>query len=220
MRFEAEQAPKLALNTFNAILARHPDHTYSREQRATLLLSMGMPKEAIADLDRLLEMDKPNTDLLPVRASAYLQAGQPERAIADYDAALTLHPQQFALLIGRANAYALAGHDSAALRDYDTVLGPVAGKPRYALGGIDLVKYRMQRAFVLVRLNRLSDAVSETMSAVNDGGRAAILRAQLFLRQNGFPQTPLDGRDSTSLRTALQACFGLKSCFERISDEL
>jgi hypothetical protein len=30
----------------------------------------------------------------------------------------------------------------------------------------------------------------------------------------------LDGRDSDGLRQSLQACFGLNSCFQRISEEL
>jgi hypothetical protein len=29
----------------------------------------------------------------------------------------------------------------------------------------------------------------------------------------------LDGHDSDELRQSLQACFGLNSCFEKISDE-
>jgi hypothetical protein len=71
-----------------------------------------------------------------------------------------------------------------------------------------------------VHLKRFADAAAEMASALNTGGKPAVLRAQIFLRHNGFPQTPLDGRDSDGLRESLQACFGLNSCFQRISEEL
>jgi hypothetical protein len=54
------------------------------------------------------------------------------------------------------------------------------------------------------------------MAAALATEKSSVLRAQIFLRQNGFGDLPLDGRDSPPLRTALQACFGLQSCFQRI----
>jgi tetratricopeptide (TPR) repeat protein len=220
VRLELQQTPEAALRAFNDILSRHPDHAFSREARAKLALSMGMPADAIADLSILLAGANPKTELLPLRATAYVQINKPELAIADYTRAMAEHPQQLDLLSGRAIAYALAGDDTAALADLDTILGPIGGTPRYAIGGDQLIQYRTQRAFVFRRLKRFADAATEMINALNDGGRAAVLRAQIFLRHNGFPETPLDGRDSDTLRTALQACFGLNSCFARISDEL
>jgi hypothetical protein len=113
-----------------------------------------------------------------------------------------------------------AGDGAAALRNLDTILGPIDGAPNYALGGDQLAKFRTARAFLLVRLKRFADATTEMVNALNAGGRTALLRAQNFLRNNGFPETQLDGRDSDSLRSPLQACFGLYSCFTRISEEL
>jgi tetratricopeptide (TPR) repeat protein len=217
---ELQQNPDTALDAFSEILARHPDHAFSRLARAKLLLSMAQPQNAIADLDVLLADDGTDSALLPLRATAYLQINEPERAIADYTKALAEHPEQLELVTGRATAAMLAGDDNAALADFDTILGPVGGASRYALGGDQLAKYRTQRAFIFVHLKRFADAAAEMANALDAGGRPAVLRAQIFLRHNGFPQTPLDGRDSDGLRESLQACFGLNSCFERISEEL
>jgi tetratricopeptide (TPR) repeat protein len=217
---ELEQNPDAALEAFNGILTRYPDHAFSRLARAKLLLSLAQPRNAIADLDVLLAGDGADTALLPLRAAAYLQINEPERAIADYTKALAAHPEQLELVLGRATAAMLAGDDNAALADFDTILGPVGGASRYAIGGDQLAKYRTQRAFVFVHLKRFADAATEMANALDAGGRPAVLRVQIFLRHNGFPQTPLDGRDSDGLRQSLQACFGLNSCFQRISEEL
>ena len=217
---ELDQNPDAALDAFSEILARHPDHAFSRLARAKLLLSLAQPQNAIADLDVLLAGDSADTALLPLRAAAYLQINEPDRAIADYTKALAQHPEQLELVLGRATAAMLAGDDNAALADFDTILGPVGGASRYAIGGDQLAKYRTQRAFVFVHMKRFADAATEMANALNAGGRPAVLRAQIFLRHNGFPQTPLDGRDSDGLRQSLQSCFGLNSCFQRISEEL
>jgi tetratricopeptide (TPR) repeat protein len=217
---ELEQNPDAALDAFSEILARHPDHAFSRLARAKLLLSLAQPQNAIADLDVLLAGDAADATLLPLRAAAYLQINEPARAIADYTKALAQHPEQLELVLGRATAAMLAGDDNAALADFDAILGPVGGASRYAIGGDLLAKYRTQRAFVFVHLKRFADAAAEMANALDAGGRPAVLRAQIFLRHNGFPQTPLDGRDSDGLRQSLQACFGLNSCFQRISEEL
>jgi tetratricopeptide (TPR) repeat protein len=217
---ELQQNLDTALDAFSEILARHPDHAFSRLARAKLFLSLAQPQNAIADFDVLLAGDNPDSALLPLRATAYLQINEPERAIADYTKALAEHPEQLELVLGRATAAMLAGDDNAALADFDTILGPVGGVSRYAIGGDQLAKYRTQRAFVFVHLKRFADAAAEMAHALDAGGRPAVLRAQIFLRHSGFPQTPLDGRDSDGLRQSLQACFGLNSCFQRISEEL
>jgi tetratricopeptide (TPR) repeat protein len=181
---------------------------------------MGRAKRANADLDVLLADDNPRAILWSLRASAYLGMNEPQRAIADLNKAMDDDPGRFDLLTKRATAYELAGNWAAALRDFDTILGPIGGAPKYALGGDELAKYRTRRAFLLVRFNRFADAASEMANALETGGRTALLRAQLVLLQHGFPETPLDGRDSDSLRSKLQACFGLNSCFVQISEEL
>jgi Tfp pilus assembly protein PilF len=209
-----------ALREFDQILSTHPDHRFSRESRAGLLLTLGRAREAVADLDILLASDHRDAKLLAQRGMANLAAGNPQQAVADITEALKDIPGGYYLLIERAAANEILGDDEAALRDYDTLLGPIGGQPNYAIGGNELAKFRMQRALVSVRLKRFSDAAAEAIAALNVGGRRSLLKAQIFLRQNGFPEIPLDGQSSENLRTAMQACMGLNSCFEKISGSL
>ena len=69
-------------------------------------------------------------------------------------------------------------------------------------------------------LKRFNDAAVEAVNALEAGGRRSFLRAQIFLRQNGFPEVPLDGQPSEDLRKAIQACMALNSCFEKVSGSL
>jgi tetratricopeptide (TPR) repeat protein len=220
VRLQIQSTWRIALREFDAIILQHPDHAFARETRAKLLLSHGRAKEAVADLNALLSGDHQRIDLLALRATAYLAMNEAQQAVTDYTEAMMAQPQRLDLMTGRARAYELAGDDEAALRDLDAILGPLDGKPNYAIDGDLLARYRTERAFLFVRRKRFTDAATEMTNALNAGGRKAVLRAQVFLRQNGFPQTPLDGGDSPALRAALQACFGLDSCFQRISDAL
>jgi predicted Zn-dependent protease len=210
--------PRDAVRLFDRILDEHPDHRFSREQRARLQLTLGFPDKAKADLDVLIA-DKPrDLILLSLRANANMAAGNPKQAVADLTEALSASPDAFSLLITRAMANLLAGDDEATLADFNTLLGPVGGKPNYAIGGDQLAKYQMQRALILVRMKRFSDAATDAVNALNVGGRRSLLRAQIFLRSSGFPEIPLDGQLSEGLKRAMQACMGLNSCFEKISD--
>ncbi|MBR1211151.1 tetratricopeptide repeat protein [Bradyrhizobium sp. JYMT SZCCT0180] len=210
-----------ALRAFDKIVSAHPEHRYSRRSRAQLLINAGRAGDAIADLDVLLAEDSRDPNLLALRGNANIRAGNAWQAVADLTEALKQDPGRYDLVSARAIANEILGDDSAALADYDTLLGPISGgPPKYAIGGDELAKFRMQRAFVSVRLKRFDDAAAEAVSALAAGGRRSFLRAQVFLRQNGFPETPLDGQSSEDLRKAMQACMGLNSCFEKISGSL
>ena len=219
VRMNAREPSEDALREFNNILAKRSDHRFSRDERAKLLMALGRPDAAIADLDILLA-DRQDANLFAQRGAAYISTDHPQQAIDDFDQALKLVPGRFDLLTGRAAAYELAGNDQAALADYDAILGPIDGPPAIIMRESQSAVYHMARAQVLIRLRRFADASSDMMHSVSAGGPRSILRAQVYLRQNGFPQTPLDGRDSPDLRAALQSCFGLNSCFQKISDNL
>lgn len=209
-----------ALRRFDNIVSAHPDHRFSRESRARLELKLGLPQRAVDDLDVLLAGAQRDTNLLSLRAKANVAAGHPQQAVADLTEALKAEPGRFDLLTTRAMANEIVGDDAAALDDYNALLGPIGGRPNYAIGGDQLARYRMQRALVSVRLKRFTDAAAEAVDALNAGGRPSLLKAQIFLRQNGFPEVPLDGRPSDDLKRAMQACMGLNSCFEKVSDSL
>jgi tetratricopeptide (TPR) repeat protein len=219
-RLKSRSWPEAALHEFDDILTKRPDHRFSREERATLLLSLGRPDEALQDLNILLAEGGRDLNLLALRAVGRLAMNDAQGAITDFSEALKESPMGIDLLTGRAMAYEVLGDDQAALRDYDLILGPINGQPNFAIGREQVAKYRTQRALVSIRLKRFADAEADMMNVLNAGGQRSVLRAQIYLRRNGFPETPLDGQDSAGLRAALKSCFGLSSCFEKISDTL
>jgi tetratricopeptide (TPR) repeat protein len=217
---EARPAPTEALAELNAVLAKRPDHIYARLKRAAIHMDNGNTLAEFGDLDFLVKFDPRNVQYRAMRADALMKLHRPAAAVADLTAALELAPQQFSLLTARARAYELAGDDRAALADLNVVLGPVGGPPAYAIGGDQYAHYLAQRAMILVHDHRFAEAAADMANAVTSGGRPAILRAQVLLRQNGFPEVPLDGKDSAQLRSAIAACFGLDSCFAAIKRDI
>jgi tetratricopeptide (TPR) repeat protein len=219
VRLKARSWHDEALKAFDRVLVLRPDHRFAREERATLLMSLGRPKDSIADFDMLLA-DRRDANLLVLRGTARMAARDTPKAIDDFNEALKLSPGRFDILTARAMAFEVSGNDQAALDDYDAILGPVDGQPNIVMRAEQLAGYRAQRARVLVHLNRFADASTEMVNSISAGGRNALLRAQVYLRQNGFPDVPLDGKDSPELRTALKSCFGLNSCFQKVSGPL
>jgi tetratricopeptide (TPR) repeat protein len=216
---EVNGTPADAVREHSQVLAIDPRNRFSRTSRAKIHLWFKEFRAAIYDLDVLL-VEKLDPNFLVMRASALLALNEPEKAIDDYNASLEIEPGRLDILTKRINAFQLLDNDEGALRDLDTILGPVGAKPNYAIGGAELAKMRFQRAHILRRLKRHADAATDAMSAVSGEGVRAVLRAQTFLRQNGFPETPLDGKESDSLRASLRACFGINSCFDKLSETL
>jgi tetratricopeptide (TPR) repeat protein len=207
--------PEELVREYNAILRHDPRHQYSRKARAKVLQSLGRHRDAVADLDVLLAGESDNSDYLRLRAVSHLALNRPQAAAEDFTRVLQADPRNIIMRTGRALAYELAGEDEKALADYDAILGPIGGPLNSALGGDRLGKYRLQRALVLVRLKRLDEAAAEMAWGLL-AGKTSILRAQVFLRQNGFPALRLDGRDSPELRDALRECFAMSACFQDI----
>ena len=217
---EARPAPAEALAELNAVIAQKPDHIYARLERSAIHRQHDNPFAALVDLNFLIDTDPHNAIYLAMRADTMMKLGRPQEAVSDLTAALEINPRQFFLLADRARAHELAGDDSAAMDDLSTILGPVGGPPAYAVGGNQYARFLEQRAMILVRSHRLADAATDMINAITFGGRPAILRSQVLLRQNGFPEVPLDGKDSPQMHTAIEACFGLDSCFAAIKHDI
>lgn len=213
---ELRPAPVEALELFNEIIAKSPTYLYARGQRVQLLMRLHRPREALPDLDFLLSGDEPQTEYFAARAGVYMTLNMPQRAAADYSAALGVRPGASYLLMERATAYERSGSNAAALDDLDKLIPGADGRAKYAVGGDQLAKLYIQRAFILERMKRFSAAATDVGAAVQNGGVPTMLRVQIFLRRNGFSQIPLDGRDSQQLHDALESCFGLNACFQGI----
>ncbi len=215
MLLQSRAADLQSLRELQAIILKDRDHLYAREQAAQLLMKFGRYEVAIANFSFVLER-RQTTNLLAQRAQAFLALGRPQSAVADLSAALERDPDRPDLVTARADAYAQAGFDDLAVHDYNALLATDHGAPVHVMFDNDRAKLLVKRAFSQVHLRRFDGAASDVIAAISLGGMPAILRAQVLLRRNGFSDVALDGRDSTSLRAALSACFGLDACFQGI----
>jgi tetratricopeptide (TPR) repeat protein len=219
----ARQANREAVGVLDDVMRRHPDYLFARKQHAVLFsylgecCSRGNYQVALKDYDYLIRRAAPDSGLLGQRAAVLIALGKPEPAVADLTAALALSPDNALLLISRAEAYAALEQDALAVKDYDVVLSEAApGVPLHVIPYDRRAKLLAARALSLVQLKRFSDAANDVVAAISVGGKPAILRAQVLLRRHGFPDVPIDGKNSAELRQALSACFGLKACYQPV----
>jgi len=224
---EMRPARTEALAELNEVLQSNPNHMFARLERARLNLGPCNPCEtladlefALSDLDFLIKADPHSVIYLQMHADTLMKLGRPQDAVADLSAALVIKSGDFHLFADRVKARELAGDYAAALADLSAILGPVGGPPAYAVGGNQYAQLLEQRAMILVHSHSLANAATDMMTAINFGGRPAVLRTQIFLRQNGFPETPLDGKTSPKMQTALEACFAFDSCFAAIKRDI
>ncbi len=68
------------------------------------------------------------------------------------------------------------------------------------------------RAMLLARLGHREKALQDLDAIVREGDRRAILRLQVYLRNNGFPDVPIDGKRTNGFDDAIVACFLDKAC--------
>ncbi|MFA6265755.1 MAG: hypothetical protein WC670_08590 [Pseudolabrys sp.] len=206
-----------ALREFHQIIVAHPDHLYSREQRARLALKMGRADAALADLNIILDARPGDSIARDLRAQAMQALGRDVAAVADIKAAQAEEPENFLRTVERADAYAKAERDELAVKDYDKVLTILdGGAPLYAMPDNMRAKLLVKRAYVLVHMRRFDRAAEDVVMAARVGGVPAALRAQIKLRRAGFADVPLDGKDSPELRKGLIACFGQNTCFQGV----
>ncbi|MBS0535867.1 MAG: tetratricopeptide repeat protein [Proteobacteria bacterium] len=210
-----------ALRMLHRIVAKHPDHLYSRELRARLMIQMGRADMAVADLDVIIEARPNDANAHALRAEALQALGRPLTAVAEIKASQQEEPPNFLQLIARADAYANAENNVLAVKDYDTVLAVLdGGSPLYPMPDAMRAKLLMKRATALVRLRQFDGAAADAVAAIRIGGVPAALRAQVMLRRRGFDHVPLDGRVSDAMRAALGDCFGRTTCFQSVAQRI
>jgi tetratricopeptide (TPR) repeat protein len=207
---------ELALREYHEIIRDNPHYRFARVERARMLIDSSKPEMALPDLGELIKDDPSDVIMLARRATVFLALGRTREAIDDYSAALDLKPGTFWLLKARVDAYLRAELDESALGDLDTLLGHDPARPAYAVAGDQIGTLLRKRAMVLAHMARFDDAADDMIRSVSEGGKRSILRAQIFLRNNGFPEVELNGQASKSLHHALSACFSINGCFHGI----
>lgn len=179
--------------------------------RAQVALAAGQTQEALQNLDLALE-DRGNFRARLSRAQIFLRDLNFAAAIADADKLLAAMPADYEARNIRALARLGAGQLEGALDDLSSMIGPPGGPyllpPRHP----DFGRMSLERAMLLVRAGRTSDAAKDIQYVLTQGGPSSILRLQLFLRENGFPDIALDGNHNQKLDDAIVACFISQAC--------
>ena len=182
-----------AIALYDGAIALDPRNAFALGQRGMLLEVKGWPERAVKDYDLAIAAAPNDVVLRRARASLRMSAGKLREAADDLGVILANNPYDFMAISTRAAVhYALADH-VAALEDLNTLIyGPKDGMP-FVTGGPQLAGFLIQRAIVLHHLKRGDEAIDDMARAVDLGGKQNVLRVQIFLRRNGFPELPLDG---------------------------
>lgn len=155
-----------AIADYDAALKLTPDFAPALRQRALALAARGDRlagdlKNAIADLDRLVERFPQRIDLRVERGNLLMEEYDYERAVADFDVVIADDPLDIIALLSRADALFALGDMTGARADYDSA---IAADP-------DRSYPYIQRGIFLTNLGEFAEAEA-------DFERAAILEPE------------------------------------------
>ena len=150
-----------AVRQYERAIALDPGCLAALYNRATLLLQMDRPAEALASLDALIARAPAPAPVHLVRGNALSTLGRKEAALAAFDEAVRLDPRAPLGHCNRGNTLLALGRPDEALISLDRAL---AAAPGHALASYN-------RGNVLVALGRLTDALASFDQAVRSDPR-------------------------------------------------
>lgn len=207
----AGQDSRAAEKDIDAAISLQPKNPDARWIRANILAKGRRFAEAESDLTAALAIDEGDTRVRLARARIRLHQGNP-RGAEDDASEILKHQGNSAAIEIRAIARTLSQNYEGALDDLNRIL-PSSNDPQVALPqGPDLVNLYVQRAMVLIKLGRVTEAKRDFETITTYGGQRDLMQIQLYLRSHGMPDTPLDGRASDQLLEAIKSCFINDAC--------
>jgi tetratricopeptide (TPR) repeat protein/predicted aspartyl protease len=198
--FAARREYQPAIDDYGRAIALEPENAKHYRARAMVRLAARQPVLAMADLDESLKREPNDPEALMTRGELYLTTRDPARAKVDFDAAMKLAPANTNLVQQAGVAFARAGFYEDAIRQMDTWIAahpkdedlPAALGARcyaraawgkeldLALADCDVAMRKdktsltMQtRALVLLRMDRLDEAIAQYTAAIKAQPRAA-----------------------------------------------
>jgi tetratricopeptide (TPR) repeat protein len=180
--------------------------------RARILTELDRLEAAENDLTRALAIEPDYTRALALRGEVRLRMTRFAEAVEDASLVLAQSPHNLPALQLRTMARTALGKYDDAIEDLTVVLGR-PGEPTTAAPAFNVFnEMYVTRAILLVRVGRDQEALKDLDTIARLGGIRAILRMQVYLRNNGFPDLALDGKRSQSFDDALKACFVNEAC--------
>jgi tetratricopeptide (TPR) repeat protein len=117
-----------AVKDFDVVLQHSPSNIEALERRSALLIILGQYDQALADCNKLVDLQKEHASVYTYanRAVASAMLGKNEDAINDYSCAIRMKPSDSSFFLGRANVYREMHKYSEALEDLEwvTMLAP------------------------------------------------------------------------------------------------
>lgn len=210
MLLNAGKAPD-ALADITAAIARRPDDTDILWIKARIHMSRGEIDLAERDLKHAVSLDPGDRRTRLTKAQAQLRLGQFEGAVDDATQTLAISAGDLMARETRALGLIALNRPAEAIEDLNVLLGP-PGQPTTAVALPHNREILFQRARLLAQLGRREESNHDVEVLLLSGGKRAILRVQLYLRRNGFPDVRIDGERDTDFDNTLRNCVLDRAC--------
>lgn len=207
----------LALPDANAAVEAEPTDVDALCIRGRILINLERPKDARADFDQATKLEPSYGRAWLFRANADLHLGDYITAVTDANEALRQNPGDLSAMETRATARFGLGQLQKAADDLTLILGKPGDKshpPPTSPGEQRLI---LQRVIIFITLGRDEEAQKDLDMMLLAGRTRAVLRLQLYLRRNGFPDVRITGKRSARFNDALHGCFLQRECWHGLT---
>lgn len=207
-RLEGEDYTNALVDFNTAYELDKPNRVHVLICRGRTLAALGKNTEALADLDKAIEME-PKIPLSYInRADVYLSEGEDERAIRDLEHALKLDPEQAKAYLVRARYYKKRKENELALKDFNTAVkldsnlidfekGPDCHTTRELREHFskslklksDMTAEMVERGMAMERAGEYLGAIKEFTDAISDSPdslEAYRWRANVYMHMSAF----------------------------------
>jgi tetratricopeptide (TPR) repeat protein len=200
-----------ALADITAAIAQRPDDTDMLLIKASIHMSRDQVDIAARDLERAVALDPGDRRTRLMKAQAQFRLGKFAGAVDDATKTLAISAGDLTARETRALALIALDRPAEAIEDLNAFLGP-PGLPTTVVALRHYREILLQRALLLARLGKREDSNRDIEVLMLSGGKQAILRVQLYLRRNGFPDVRIDGERDTEFDNTLRNCVLDRAC--------
>ena len=172
--------------------------------KARIHMSRGQVDLAERDLEHAVSLDPSDRRTRLMKAQAQFRLGQFEGAVDDATQTLAISVSDLMARETRALALIALNRPAEAIEDLNVLLGP-PGQPTTAVALRHNREILFQRALLLAQLGKREESNRDIEALMLSGGKQAILRVQLYLRRNGFPDVRVDGERDTDFDSTLRS---------------
>jgi tetratricopeptide (TPR) repeat protein len=209
-----------ALRSAEKAIRNNPRSADALWIRASVLFSARELERAETDLDKALALEPDYIRARSLQAIVRMRLNRTQAVIEDASRILEQHPADNLALQLRSVAQAALGNFEGVVSDLTKVLGEPGQRINATSAWTEFSRLYIQRAVALVRLGRHRQAMQDIETVATLGGQQAILRMQVYLRSNGFPDVPIDGKRSGLFDDAMKACFVDQACGRGIAERV